>query len=339
MSVYNLPAAQTSLGRISRRRCTRSIHFFTSLIPAHSTWLRAGSGRTATGGRCRRSTWRRQARPSVMRGTGFDINILAAYDADDELLAAHVRAQREGCNIRDAFFVADVDRHPDHSPAASQRVPADAKPIRPTDLPDHAAQRPRQPPPTSRLGPGQLWEAAAAALVDKGVVPSMNSRVDEVRFNDGAWTVTLGNGTTASGDAVFSSMPLRVLVQCLQPATAATHPGHRRSTHAPRAHHRRRRRRRRRRGASPHPLQLGVYPRQRFRGGRIPKLWPVVERTVPADWEGTYLAGVPHQPPRGTLDGERHELGRLVARDIAPSASPVHRSTSDSFARSSVPGI
>jgi UDP-galactopyranose mutase len=38
-----------------------------------------------------------------------------------------------------------------------------------------------------------------------------------VRFRGGNWTVELQNGETASGDAIFSSMPLRVLVNALEP--------------------------------------------------------------------------------------------------------------------------
>ena len=68
-----------------------------------------------------------------------------------------------------------------------------------------------------RLGPGQLWEAAAAALADVGVVPSLDSRVVKVRFDGRHWAVEFQNGDTASGDAVFSSMPLRLLVEALEP--------------------------------------------------------------------------------------------------------------------------
>jgi protoporphyrinogen oxidase len=66
-------------------------------------------------------------------------------------------------------------------------------------------------------GPGQLWEAAAEALAHVGIVPSLNSQVANVRHNSGSWTVELQNGETASGDAVFSSMPLRLLIEALEP--------------------------------------------------------------------------------------------------------------------------
>lgn len=44
-----------------------------------------------------------------MIGRDFRINLLAAYDAGDELRAAHQRAQREGCDINDAFDIGEVD--------------------------------------------------------------------------------------------------------------------------------------------------------------------------------------------------------------------------------------
>ena len=68
-----------------------------------------------------------------------------------------------------------------------------------------------------RLGPGQVWEAAAAALADVGVVPTLNSAVTKARFDGSMWTLEMQDGETASGDAVFSSMPLRLLVDALEP--------------------------------------------------------------------------------------------------------------------------
>lgn len=46
---------------------------------------------------------------AVMTGDGFRINVLAAYDAGDELRAACERAQREGCDINSAFDIGAVD--------------------------------------------------------------------------------------------------------------------------------------------------------------------------------------------------------------------------------------
>ncbi|MFI5509275.1 undecaprenyl diphosphate synthase family protein [Mycobacterium sp. NPDC051804] len=45
----------------------------------------------------------------AMTGNEFRINVLAAYDAYDELRTAQQRAQREACDIRAAFDIADVD--------------------------------------------------------------------------------------------------------------------------------------------------------------------------------------------------------------------------------------
>ncbi len=44
-----------------------------------------------------------------MTGGDFRINILAAYDAYDELREAHRRAQQDDCDIRAAFDIDDVD--------------------------------------------------------------------------------------------------------------------------------------------------------------------------------------------------------------------------------------
>lgn len=68
-----------------------------------------------------------------------------------------------------------------------------------------------------RLGPGQLWEAASAAAVGAGAVLSLNSSVVGIRAENSGWAVELQNGETVSGDAVFSSMPLRRLVDVLEP--------------------------------------------------------------------------------------------------------------------------
>jgi undecaprenyl diphosphate synthase len=46
---------------------------------------------------------------SAMDGGEFRINILAAYDARDELQAAHERARREGCHITAALDIPMLD--------------------------------------------------------------------------------------------------------------------------------------------------------------------------------------------------------------------------------------
>ncbi|MET0897194.1 MAG: NAD(P)/FAD-dependent oxidoreductase [Mycobacterium sp.] len=68
-----------------------------------------------------------------------------------------------------------------------------------------------------RLGPGQVWEAAAAVLAEGGVVPRLHSRIVNIHFDGQNWTIELQNGEIASGDAIFSSMPLRLLVEAMEP--------------------------------------------------------------------------------------------------------------------------
>lgn len=68
-----------------------------------------------------------------------------------------------------------------------------------------------------RLGPGQVWEAAAAALERKGVTASLNSQVVSIQHTGRGWTIAFQNGEVASGDAVFSSMPLKFLIDALEP--------------------------------------------------------------------------------------------------------------------------
>ncbi len=68
-----------------------------------------------------------------------------------------------------------------------------------------------------RHGPGQLWDAAAAVLTDAGVTPSVNSTVEGIWHDGRDWTILLQNGDTASGDALFSSMPLQLLVKMMEP--------------------------------------------------------------------------------------------------------------------------
>ncbi|MDP9168449.1 MAG: undecaprenyl diphosphate synthase family protein [Actinomycetota bacterium] len=111
VSVYNLSRANLARQDDELEAVyAASIHFFTSLIPAHfdpaTCRVRMYGDR---GSLPEEYVAAADEAESAMCGTGFGINILAAYDADDELRAAHVRAQREGCDIRDAFFVGNVD--------------------------------------------------------------------------------------------------------------------------------------------------------------------------------------------------------------------------------------
>lgn len=111
VTVYNLSRANLARSDAELDAVyAASIHFFTTLIPAHFD---------AT--ECKvRFHGNRNLLPenyvvaandleNAMNGDGFQINILAAYDAGDELRAAYRRAQQEGCDITAAFDIGDVD--------------------------------------------------------------------------------------------------------------------------------------------------------------------------------------------------------------------------------------
>ena len=111
VSVYNLSRANLSrhdeeLGAVY----AASTHFFTELIPAHFD-PRVCSVRLYGDRSALPEAYVVAARDAegAMNGNGFRINVLAAYDARDELRAAHVRAQRQGSDINDAFEVGRVD--------------------------------------------------------------------------------------------------------------------------------------------------------------------------------------------------------------------------------------
>lgn len=111
VSVYNLSRA--NLARTDDELdavYAASIYFFNTLIPANFD-LAACSVRVH-GDRSLLPKNYVAAAESLEAATpkdGFRINILAAYDARDELRAAYRRAQQEGCDIVDAFEIGDVD--------------------------------------------------------------------------------------------------------------------------------------------------------------------------------------------------------------------------------------
>jgi short-chain Z-isoprenyl diphosphate synthase len=111
VSVYNLSRA--NLARADHELAAvyaASVHFLTTLIPAHfdpnTCRVRLHGDRSLLP-----ETFRAAARDleTAMQGDGFLINILAPYDAGDELRAAQLRAQQEGCDITDAFDIDRVD--------------------------------------------------------------------------------------------------------------------------------------------------------------------------------------------------------------------------------------
>jgi UDP-galactopyranose mutase len=164
-----------------------------------------------------------------------------------------------------------------------------------------------------RQGPGQVWEAATAALAELGVRPALGAQVDRVRFDGGGWTIELQNGETASGDAVFSSMPLRLLVESLDPKP----PSHIRTAAAALRHRalitvavaiRR-----------PYDIPFNwVYtPGGDFQAGRIQNYSRWSSGLSPTDWEGTYLGFEYYIAPDGEMwtAGDEH-LRRLVEADV-----------------------
>lgn len=136
-----------------------------------------------------------------------------------------------------------------------------------------------------RLGPGQLWEAAAAAAVRAGAVLSLNSPVVSIRTDRGGWVIEFQNGETASGDAVFSSMPLRQLVDVLDPeppqairdaAAALKHRALVTVAVALRNHHE-------------IPFNWVYTPSREFRVGRVQNYCRWSEALAPKGFNGTYL--------------------------------------------------
>lgn len=111
VSVYNLSRA--NLARSSAELdavYAASIEFFTRLIPAHfdldDCTVRLHGDRSLLPAEYLAAAEKIEA---AATDGHFHINILAAYDAVDELRAAHARAQREGCDISDAFDIPEVD--------------------------------------------------------------------------------------------------------------------------------------------------------------------------------------------------------------------------------------
>jgi UDP-galactopyranose mutase len=164
-----------------------------------------------------------------------------------------------------------------------------------------------------RLGPGQVWEAAAAKLADAGTTAHLESKVHKVRRDGTGWVLELRNGETVSGDAVFSSMPLRLLVEALDPAP----PRHIQAVAAALRH----------RAlitvavALPQHYEMPynwVYtPGREFRVGRIQNYGHWSAALAPPDWKGTYL-GLEYftLPDEDTWVASDEGLGDIVAQDL-----------------------
>lgn len=111
VSVYNLSRA--NLGRTGAELeavYAASIHFLTTLVPqafdpAVCT-VRVHGDRSALPDEYLAAVRQLEA---AMNGGPFRINILAAYDAYDEVRAAARRAQERGCDIAAALDIGEVD--------------------------------------------------------------------------------------------------------------------------------------------------------------------------------------------------------------------------------------
>lgn len=111
VSVYNLSRA--NLARRDDELAAvyaASIHFLTTLVPAQFSpgecSVRVHGARDLLPDDFRTAAHRAE---KAMSGDGFRINVLAAYDARDELRLAYRRAQQEGCDINSAFDIDEVD--------------------------------------------------------------------------------------------------------------------------------------------------------------------------------------------------------------------------------------
>lgn len=111
VSVYNLSRANLARPNAELDAVyAASIEFFSKLIPAKfdlkDCTVRLFGDRSLLPSEYVAAA---EALETATKDGGFRINILAAYDAIDELRAAHARAQREGCDISAAFDIPDVD--------------------------------------------------------------------------------------------------------------------------------------------------------------------------------------------------------------------------------------
>ena len=162
-------------------------------------------------------------------------------------------------------------------------------------------------------GPGQVWEAAAAELAHAGMAVSCDSRVLEATLDKGEWSLKLQNGEIATGDAVFSSMPLRLLVDVLKPEV----PEHIRALAAVLTH----------RAlitvavALPErhdiPLNWVYLPSTGLQVGRIQNYGHWSSGLTPAGWDGTYLGFEYFVSQDGDLwSADDEGLKTVVAQDL-----------------------
>nr|ABP47218.1 UDP-galactopyranose mutase [Mycolicibacterium gilvum PYR-GCK] len=175
-----------------------------------------------------------------------------------------------------------------------------------------------------RLGPGQLWEAAAARLTEEGAAPSLESPVVGLHHDGRYWTIELEGGKTATGDAVFSSMPLHMLVDMLKPAP----PKHVRAIAATLRH----------RSlitvavALPReydiPFNWVYTPGPEFRVGRVQNYGRWSPGLAPAGFSGTHIGleyfTLPHDDLWLADDDELRAIVEQDLRMLGADAAPVH---------------
>ena len=111
VSIYNLSRANLARHRTELEPVyAASAHFLTTLVPAQfdsaTCSFRLHGDRNALPHEYVSAA---QDLELAMTGSEFRINILAAYDAYDELRTAQHRAQREGCDISAAFDIGTID--------------------------------------------------------------------------------------------------------------------------------------------------------------------------------------------------------------------------------------
>ncbi|WNG88970.1 undecaprenyl diphosphate synthase family protein [Mycobacterium sp. ITM-2016-00317] len=111
VTVYNLSRANLARpGHELDAVYAASAHFLSTLIPEHfdpaDCGLRIHGDLSLLPDEIAATA---RAAQTAMAGDGFRINVLLAYDAADELRAAHQRALREGCDITAAFEISDID--------------------------------------------------------------------------------------------------------------------------------------------------------------------------------------------------------------------------------------
>jgi UDP-galactopyranose mutase len=148
-----------------------------------------------------------------------------------------------------------------------------------------------------RLGPAQLWDPAAAQLIASDVDLRLNTRVVEAGFDGNRWTLGLENGAVVTGDAVFSTMPLPLLVNALRPRV----PRHVRQLAATLRHRSLITVSVALRDHLGIPFNWIYTPSEELRVGRIQNYGRWSRHLVPGDWKGTYLGFEYYVEPGGEL--------------------------------------